>query len=329
MTPRAKPEAPSETPPRTRARSRGAPCHFRSPPRRAVLAHPGPGRGWLTLPTRGGGGGGCNPRSTSPAGPGDTKRVSGRGCRGGPRPAASRTALRGSLRDRGGTCHRRAGGQRGAGPGRAVPGGGGRRSLNPPTPPPVAAAAGPGRCPRRAGPAAGARARGASRPPPPAAPGHGAPPLPQTSTKASVRSLARSITGKWRPATILTFSFPGIFLRLPPAAGRKQQRVAHGAARHGTGEGGGLGGGGGWRGSGRACATASNGLRLPAHARRRCPDPAPQRNPAGGNGRWAHALLTGTAPRAADKAGVGSGDGSGSVLRPLPPAARPRGAPPA
>lgn len=31
-----------------------------------------------------------------------------------------------------------------------------------------------------------------------------------TSTKASVRSLARSITGKWRPATIFTFSFPGI-----------------------------------------------------------------------------------------------------------------------
>lgn len=31
-----------------------------------------------------------------------------------------------------------------------------------------------------------------------------------TSTNASVRSLARSITGKWRPATIFTFSFPGI-----------------------------------------------------------------------------------------------------------------------
>lgn len=31
-----------------------------------------------------------------------------------------------------------------------------------------------------------------------------------TSTKASVKSLARSITGKWRPATIFTFSFPGI-----------------------------------------------------------------------------------------------------------------------
>lgn len=31
-----------------------------------------------------------------------------------------------------------------------------------------------------------------------------------TSTKASVRSLARSITGKWRPATILAFSFPGM-----------------------------------------------------------------------------------------------------------------------
>lgn len=34
--------------------------------------------------------------------------------------------------------------------------------------------------------------------------------LAPTSTKASVRSLARSITGKWRPATIFTFSFPGI-----------------------------------------------------------------------------------------------------------------------
>lgn len=31
-----------------------------------------------------------------------------------------------------------------------------------------------------------------------------------TSTKASVRSLARSMTGKWRPATILAFSFPGM-----------------------------------------------------------------------------------------------------------------------
>lgn len=31
-----------------------------------------------------------------------------------------------------------------------------------------------------------------------------------TSTKASVRSLALSITGKWRPATILAFSFPGM-----------------------------------------------------------------------------------------------------------------------
>lgn len=34
--------------------------------------------------------------------------------------------------------------------------------------------------------------------------------LAPTSTKASVRSLARSITGKWRPATIFTFSFPGM-----------------------------------------------------------------------------------------------------------------------
>ena len=34
--------------------------------------------------------------------------------------------------------------------------------------------------------------------------------LAPTSTKASVKSLARSITGKWRPATIFTFSFPGI-----------------------------------------------------------------------------------------------------------------------
>lgn len=35
--------------------------------------------------------------------------------------------------------------------------------------------------------------------------------LAPTSTKASVRSLARSITGKWRPATIFTLSLPGIF----------------------------------------------------------------------------------------------------------------------
>lgn len=34
--------------------------------------------------------------------------------------------------------------------------------------------------------------------------------LAPTSTKASVKSLALSITGKWRPATIFTFSFPGI-----------------------------------------------------------------------------------------------------------------------
>lgn len=31
-----------------------------------------------------------------------------------------------------------------------------------------------------------------------------------TSTKASVSSLALSITGKWRPATILAFSLPGM-----------------------------------------------------------------------------------------------------------------------
>lgn len=53
----------------------------------------------------------------------------------------------------------------------------------------------------------------------------GAGPRP-TSTKASVRSLARSITGKWRPATIFTFSFPGIVSASASSSGSCRQKQA-------------------------------------------------------------------------------------------------------
>lgn len=155
-----------------------------------------------------------------------------RGGRARSPPAPPRAALHRT--PRGGTARPAGGTPRGGGPGRHGLGG-------------------------RCGPEAGA-----AHPPT----GPGIPLLPQTSTKASVKSLARSITGKWRPATILTFSFPGIFLlRLPPAAGRKQPRASHGTARPSRGGG----------RSGRACVTPSNGLSPPAHARRRRPHPAPQR----------------------------------------------------
>lgn len=52
--------------------------------------------------------------------------------------------------------------------------------------------------------------------------------LAPTSTKASVRSLARSITGKWRPATIFTFSFPGIVSApLAPRVPAKKKKHTH------------------------------------------------------------------------------------------------------
>lgn len=113
--------------------------------------------------------------------------------------------------------------------------------LPPPHPPGGPVAAGPGRC----------LSGGAPRPR-----------SPPTSTKASVRSLARSITGKWRPATILTFSLPGSFLLLlshhrrlpPPPAGTPRPA------------------GRGGRGAGRACAAPPNVPQPPppppAHARR-------------------------------------------------------------
>lgn len=90
--------------------------------------------------------------------------------------------------------------------------------LPPPHPPGGPVAAGPGRC----------LSGGAPRPR-----------SPPTSTKASVRSLARSITGKWRPATILTFSLPGIFLllllshhrRLPPPPAGTPRPAGRGGAR--------------------------------------------------------------------------------------------------
>lgn len=71
-----------------------------------------------------------------------------------------------------------------------------------------------------------------------------------TSTKASVRSLARSITGKWRPATIFTFSFPGIVSALasPWAPAETNKRVC--AERQAGG------GGAGARGERRAPAGA-------------------------------------------------------------------------
>lgn len=94
-----------------------------------------------------------------------------------------------------------------------------------------------------------------------------------TSTKASVRSLARSITGKWRPATIFTFSFPGIVsASASPGALAETNKRACAERQPGGG-----GGGAGARGERRAPAGArgvTDGggrarARVGAHARRR------------------------------------------------------------
>lgn len=82
-----------------------------------------------------------------------------------------------------------------------------------------------------------------------------------TSTKASVRSLARSITGKWRPATIFTFSFPGITAASasPRIPAETNKRVC--AERASEREPGGGGRGGARRGVGSARQLTAEGAR--------------------------------------------------------------------